>query len=50
MIPEWNISEHWLSAASGPDTRVLHAQRGDTLISAWTVAELARALRQSQSA
>jgi len=44
---EWSISEHWLSAASGPDTRVFHAQRGGTLISAQTLAELAGALRQS---
>jgi alkanesulfonate monooxygenase SsuD/methylene tetrahydromethanopterin reductase-like flavin-dependent oxidoreductase (luciferase family) len=45
--PDWTITERWLSAASGPDTRVLRAERGDALITAWIVVELARALRQS---
>ena len=46
--PGWDIGSAWASAGSGPDARRLWASRGGVLLSAWTAAELARAIRRAE--
>jgi hypothetical protein len=46
--PAWKIGSVWASAASGPDARRLWASRDGVMLSAWTAAELACAIRRVQ--
>jgi hypothetical protein len=48
-FPDWKISEHWITAASGPDMYYLHAERGDTDINAGSATELARLIRNADT-
>jgi hypothetical protein len=48
--PAWNIRSVWATAASGPDARRLWASRDGVRLSAWTAAELARAIRREEQA
>jgi hypothetical protein len=43
--PEWQFGSVWASAASGPDARRIYATRDGRLITAWTAAQLAAAIR-----
>ena len=45
--PDFEITERWQPATAGPDTRILQAQRGDVVVTAFTAADLERAMRQS---
>ena len=44
-FPGWQFGSVWASAASGPDARRIHATRDGRLITAWTAAQLAAAIR-----
>jgi hypothetical protein len=46
--PAWKIGSVWASAASGPDARRLWASRDGVMLSAWTAAELTRAIRRAE--
>ena len=48
--PAWKIGSVWASAASGPDARRLWASRDGVMLSAWTAAELTRAIRREEQA
>jgi hypothetical protein len=43
--PGWRFGSVWASAASGPDARRIYATRDGRLITAWTAAQLAAAIR-----
>jgi hypothetical protein len=43
--PEWQFGSVWATAASGPDARRIYATRDGRLITAWTAAQLAAAIR-----
>jgi hypothetical protein len=43
--PEWQFGSVWASAATGPDARRIYATRDGRLITAWTAAQLAAAIR-----
>jgi hypothetical protein len=43
--PGWQFGSVWASAASGPDARRIYATRDGRLITAWTAAQLAAAIR-----
>ena len=44
-FPGWQFGSVWASAASGPDARRIYATRDGRLITAWTAAQLASAIR-----
>ena len=44
-FPGWQFGSVWASAASGPDARRIYATRDGRLITAWTAAQLAAAIR-----
>jgi hypothetical protein len=44
-FPEWRFGSVWASAASGPDARRIYATKDGRLITAWTAAQLAAAIR-----
>lgn len=44
-FPGWRFGSVWASAASGPDARRIYATRDGRLITAWTAAQLAAAIR-----
>jgi hypothetical protein len=44
-FPGWWFGPVWASAASGPDARRLYATRDGRLVTAWTAAQLAAAIR-----
>jgi hypothetical protein len=46
--PEWRFGSVWASAASGPDARRIYATRDGRLITAWTAAQLAAAIRREE--
>jgi len=48
--PGWNFGSVWATAGSGPDARRLWASRDGVRLSAWTAAELARAIRREEEA
>jgi hypothetical protein len=43
--PEWQFGSVWATAASGPDARRIYATKDGRLITAWTAAQLAAAIR-----
>jgi hypothetical protein len=43
--PGWQFGSVWASVASGPDARRIYATKGGRLITAWTAAQLAAAIR-----
>jgi hypothetical protein len=45
-FPGWTFGTVWASAASGPDSRRIWAQRDGFLLSAWTAPELAANIRR----
>jgi hypothetical protein len=47
-FPEWRFGSVWASAASGPDARRIYATRDGRLITAWTAAQLATAIRREE--
>jgi len=46
--PGWTFGSVWASAGSGPDAGRLWAYRDGVRLSAWTAAELARAIRRAE--
>lgn len=44
-FPGWRFGSVWASAASGPDARRIYATKDGRLITAWTAAQLAAAIR-----
>ena len=44
-FPGWRFGSVWASAATGPDARRIYATRDGRLITAWTAAQLAAAIR-----
>jgi hypothetical protein len=44
-FPDWRFGSVWASAASGPDARRIYATKDGRLITAWTAAQLAAAIR-----
>jgi hypothetical protein len=44
-FPDWQFGSVWASAATGPDARRIYATRDGRLITAWTAAQLAAAIR-----
>jgi hypothetical protein len=46
--PGWQFGSVWASAASGPDARRIYATRDGRLITAWTAAQLAAAIRSEE--
>jgi hypothetical protein len=46
QFPGWTFGTVWASAASGPDSRRIWAQRDGFLLSAWTATELAADIRR----
>jgi hypothetical protein len=47
QYPDWKIREDWLVVASGPDRKRYVASRACITVTAWTVEDLARAIRQT---
>lgn len=43
--PGWQFGSVWATAASGPDARRIYATKDGRLITAWTAAQLAAAIR-----
>lgn len=43
--PGWRFGSVWASAGSGPDARRIYATKDGRLITAWTAAQLAAAIR-----
>lgn len=47
QYPGWQITAHWLVAASGPDVRVLLAQRDGAVVVAYTPVALAEQIENA---
>jgi len=41
-FPDWRIGARWVSAASGPDRRLVWATREGKTLTSWSAAALAR--------
>jgi hypothetical protein len=46
--PRWQITSHWLTSSSGPDTHIWLAQRGTVTITASTTASLTEQIAQAE--
>jgi hypothetical protein len=47
-FPAWHISVSWSTRATGPDARVLRAQHGSLVLTAWSVPELAEQIEGTE--
>jgi hypothetical protein len=46
--PDWHIDYNWTARGSGPDLRVLTANRGGVRLAGFSVAELARMIEAAE--
>lgn len=47
-FPSWHITVSWITRATGPDARVLRAQHGSRVLTAWSAPELAEQIEDTE--
>jgi hypothetical protein len=48
QYPGWHIGTVWVSVATGPDARCLHATRDGIRVHAWSAADLSARIREAE--